>query len=175
DTVNRLEPQGSGDHLTIGPNIIIRPATTGGRVGSTSANRLTTLQGTILANMPGEVISIDGHPFTNDGSIVIDAGAQIGGTTNYVQAAGGSVEVEISGTDTADFGRIAMTGSSTLTLNGTLDIVLSGFSPLDGDTFEILGANSRSGTFPTVTGTDAGGSLTFVPIYNANNVTLEVQ
>jgi hypothetical protein len=125
--------------------------------------------------MPGGPVTINGDPFTNNGSLTIDAGSVIAGDTDYVQGAGGSLEIEISGTLESQFGRLELTGSgSSVVLDGTLDIVRT-FTPGLSDTFEIVSAFTRSGTFSTVNGTDAGSGNTFVPIYNADNVTLDVQ
>ncbi|MEZ6192191.1 MAG: hypothetical protein R3C45_13005 [Phycisphaerales bacterium] len=77
------------------------------------------------------------------------------------------------GTPGVDFDRLNIAGL--MDLGGTLSIsLLGGYTPGPGDSFQVLMAGARSGTFDTVIGADLGGGLMFDVIYGSNDVTLTV-
>jgi hypothetical protein len=77
---------------------------------------------------------------------------------SYEQASGGTLAVGIAGTTPAtEFGQLVVKGSAKLAGNLSLQDE-GGFTPSEGDTFEVLsGASARSGEFAQLTG--ASGSL----------------
>ncbi len=93
-------------------------------------------------------------------------------TLDMVGAA--TLAVELAGlTPGIDYGELQIGGNATLT--GTLDISLTDeFYPPLGQSFVIMTFGSRSGTFDTVTGTDAGPGRVFRVDYNPTDVTLVV-
>ena len=113
-----------------------------------------------------------GVPFDNDGTVEIATG--ILGPTSYTQSATGTLEVHLAGTTPGTgFGQLDVDG--TATLDGTLSIVTeSGFTPLDGASFQIVNAGTRTGQFSTVEGTNIGGGLSYSAGYNPADVTLTV-
>lgn len=69
---------------------------------------------------------------------------------NYEQSSNGTLDIEMTGPNsaTADYDRLLVNG--TVTLAGTLNISLSGFTPATGNTFNIIdndGIDAISGTF----------------------------
>ena len=86
---------------------------------------------------------------------------------NYTQGSGGTLAIEIGGTAPGTgFDRLAVGG--TATLGGTLNAALiNGFMPPSTAQFQVVTANSRSGTFATEN-LPSG----FATQYNANGVTL---
>jgi hypothetical protein len=94
--------------------------------------------------------------YTNSGGIV-SPGTSPGILTitgNYTQGAGGTLATEISGT-TPGSGHDRLAVSGTANLNGTLAISTPDFTPSAGQTFDVLTAGSRTGTFSSVTGAGA--------------------
>jgi hypothetical protein len=91
---------------------------------------------------------------------------------NYTQAATGVLNIELGGrTAGTTFDQLNITGSAAL--NGTLNIsLLNGFTPNLGDTFQILHADSLSGSFTNVQGLNLGNGLLFVPTIVNNNLVL---
>jgi hypothetical protein len=88
-------------------------------------------------------------PGTNNGAITAAAGATLNISGNFSQAAAGSLTVQIGGTASTQFGHITITGSATLA--GTLNIVLvSGFVPTSGQTFQVMTWSSEAGMFSTI-------------------------
>lgn len=73
-------------------------------------------------------------------------------TGNYIQTAGGSLNIELGGfTPGTQFDVLAITGSATL--GGTLNVLsLSSFSPGAGVSFQVMTFASRTGDFATKTG-----------------------
>ncbi len=94
---------------------------------------------------------------------------------DYSQSVGGALAVEIGGvTPGTQFDRLNVSGAATL--DGALQLLrIDAFAPALMDTFEILSAGSVSGSFSSITGTDAAGGNFFDPIYHAADVTLAVK
>jgi len=121
--------------------------------------------GTIMAavNNTGAMVT----PGTSAGALTI--------TGSYTQNSGGALAIEIGGTGQGtQFDHLSVSG--TATLNGALQLSrINTFAPAPTDTFEILTAASVSGTFSSITGTDAAGGNFFDIAYNPANVTLAVK
>ena len=75
---------------------------------------------------------------------------------NYTQGTGGTLAIELAGTAAGEFDVLDITGSATL--DGILDISLLSFSPISGDTFDILTASSIIDNVLTLTGDTSGFS-----------------
>jgi hypothetical protein len=85
----------------------------------------------------------------NSGMFAVAAGATLNITGNFTQTAAGSITVQLGGTASDQFSHISVSG--TATLNGTLSIVLvGGFVPTSGQTFQIMSWSSVSGVFSTI-------------------------
>jgi MYXO-CTERM domain-containing protein len=71
-------------------------------------------------------------------------------SSSYTQQGGATLTMELGGTSTSQFDRVAIGGS--VTLAGTLNVTLiNGFMPMWGNSFQLLTAVSgRTGTFATV-------------------------
>ncbi len=87
-----------------------------------------------------------------------------------------NLEIEllgIGGVPGTDFDHLNIAG--TLDLGGTLSIsLLGGYTPSLGDSFQVLTAGARNGTFDSVLGAVLGGGLLFDVVYGSNDVTLNV-
>ncbi len=91
----------------------------------------------------------------NTGATVRPGGTGAAGTIAisgaYTQGAGGTLAAEIVGTGAGQFDVLAVGGAATL--DGALSVsFLGGFVPVFGDTFNVVGAGTRSGTFASVAG-----------------------
>jgi autotransporter-associated beta strand protein/T5SS/PEP-CTERM-associated repeat protein len=128
--------------ISQGTLFVVNSSGSGTGTGSVFVSSGATLAG------PGRIAG----PVQNSGSTAPAGivGSAIGTLTlqsSYTQTAGGSLDIEIGGASVRD--RLAVTGPATLA--GTLNVTLiNGFVPASGDTFDILTASARSGTFGTV-------------------------
>jgi hypothetical protein len=106
--------------------------------------------------------------FSNqNGSITVDSGTLRLANANYVQGSG-ALTIKIGGRGAGQFGQLSVSGNATL--SGPLNISLaSGFTPMNGDQFQILSCASRSGTFSALN-VPAG----FAVNYSGSGVTLVV-
>ncbi|MEA2469788.1 MAG: hypothetical protein QOE38_787 [Thermoleophilaceae bacterium] len=143
----------------------------------------TTVDGTLTA--PAATFPISGGTVRGGGTLIGNV-SNTGGTFapgsspgtltvtgNYTQGAGGTLAVDVAGT-TAGTGYDRLSVSGNVSLDGSLAIATgTGFTPPSGQTYQVVTAGgTRTGTFATVTGTDAGGGAHYAVQYNPANVTL---
>ncbi|MFN3167900.1 MAG: sulfatase-like hydrolase/transferase [Phycisphaeraceae bacterium] len=94
-------------------------------------------------------------------------------TGNYTQTGSGELTIQITNTTPGSgYDRLDVDGAASL--NGTLSIDTTGYSPQPGDVFTILTADTVSGQFQTIQGDTLGGQLALVPVYNPTSVQLQV-
>jgi uncharacterized repeat protein (TIGR01451 family) len=143
--------------------------------GSLNASATMTFAGGVLeGNLPG---SITGN-ISNTGAVIspgLSPGTLSQSSGNYTQGPGGTFRVEIGGlTPGAQHDVLATAG--TATLGGTLEVILTGgFTPVAGNSFTILTAQTRTGTFATANLPALSGGLVWNVVYTANSVQLQVQ
>ena len=90
---------------------------------------------------------------------------------NYDQTADGALALEIADTNVNLFDRLSISGAGTL--DGSMSVsLLGGFEPEFGDEFQVITANSLSGTFASLTGLDAVPGMYLAPIYEADGMRL---
>jgi hypothetical protein len=176
----------SSGTVTIGPSlhndgtVSVQTGTLAASTGLTQAGGVTTVASGAELDGPvtvsGGVLEGNGTlggPVSNTGGTVAP-GSSPGTLTitgDYTQGAGGTLAEEITGTTPGtEFDQLLVGG--VLSLDGTLAIDSSSFTPASTDTFKIIsGATSRSGTFATITGATAGSEV-YMPRYDADGVTL---
>lgn len=142
----------------------------------------TTMNGGNIETLPGMTInggtlqgagSITGNVTMNSGSAIPGNSAGVMSINgDYIQGAGATLQFEIGGTTQGgQFDHLSIAG--TATLGGALRISrINDFVPSPSDTFEIITANSATGAFASITGTDAANGNFFDPVYDAGNVML---
>ena len=143
----------------------------GGNVTSTTPLSIQggTVKGT--GTITGGMTSVAGHvvPGQSPGLLTV-AG-------NYIQQAQGALDVEIGGTTAGtqyDQLNVAATGGAA-TLNGALNVSLAnGFVPTLGQTFTIVNALSRNGTFATTSFPGIGCGLTWSVSYTGTTAVLTI-
>jgi fibronectin-binding autotransporter adhesin len=169
-----LRPSGSGQHFLNGSggNALASLTT------NAAAGRIELRTGTQMVVAPsftnhGEIAGVgtlDATTVSNSGTIA--PGLSPGILTidgDFGQTSGGVLRVELNGTTVGTgYDRLAVTG--TASLGGTLQLI-TGFSPTSTDTFSVLTAASRTGSFSAVTGEPSPGQ-SYVPTYNPTNVTV---
>jgi YD repeat-containing protein len=114
-----------------------------------------------------------GIAFNNTGLLDVQSGI-VSVSGNYAPAGSAALQIKIGGlTVGTQFTRLAV--SSTATLTGALHITLaSGYVPNVGDSFRIVTAGVRTGTFSSVTGLDIGAGKVFTANYDTTGLTLVV-
>ncbi|MFO0940978.1 MAG: LamG domain-containing protein [Pirellulales bacterium] len=122
--------------------------------GSTILKNGATLNGDVT--LSGGTLSgrgtVSGSTFTNSGGTLSPGSSPglINITGDYVQTAGGVLDIEVGGTSsvTPDFDRLVVSGSASLA--GTLNVsLINGFVPDVSESFVYLTAASRTGSFST--------------------------
>ncbi|MCS7193127.1 MAG: hypothetical protein NZ937_09130, partial [Armatimonadetes bacterium] len=97
-----------------------------------------------LSKEEGRGTAYIGIDLRNEGKVRVVAGTIQ--ANNYYQTQTGTLEIGISGTEAAQFGKMNVTGSAWL--NGTLIANLLGdFAPAVGTSFRVLTVNRRTGDF----------------------------
>jgi hypothetical protein len=89
---------------------------------------------------------------------------------SYIQTPTGILDVEIGGDSAGLFDKLTITGSAALA--GTLDITLTGYVPMAGDSFQVVTFGFLSGFFTTINGLNLGNRVFLVPIYSSTDLTL---
>jgi hypothetical protein len=115
-----------------------------------------------------------GGDLINSGTVNPGLSASAGKLTvtgAYTQNAGGTLNIKLGGTDPSAFDQLAVTGSAAL--GGTLNVTLiPGFTPTDGNSFQVLPCAFSTGDFATKTGFSLGGGI-FLRENFASGVTLQ--
>ncbi|MGC9450578.1 MAG: hypothetical protein ACP5I4_03955 [Oceanipulchritudo sp.] len=136
----------------------------------------------ILRNATANLLTVEDETIINgllenNGLLEIDAApGQLHGT-NFQQSAGGTLRMQIQGTQlNQDYDRMILSGTGLLA--GTLEVSLTGgFSPVLGDTFPIIvTSGGRTGEFDAVdfTAADPGPGLEWDVLYSSTGVSLKV-
>jgi hypothetical protein len=131
-------------------------------------------KGTLNVENPhGGVRAIEGK-LVNDNTVSISAGETLKVSGSYTQVSAGKLKTAIA--SASSFGVLSVTGSAALA--GKLALAAAkAFTGSLGQTFAILGASSRAGTFSKETAGVIKGSLAglyYDPTYSATGVTLVV-
>jgi hypothetical protein len=160
---------GSGSTFTT-PGTYLQTAGTTLLDGGTLAAALVDLEGGILTGSGTIAANVQNAAEIDIGSI--DAAGLITVTGDYTQTSAGVLSLKIGGYNPGtDFDQLNVSG--TATLDGTVNIsLLNGFTPTDGDGFQILTFAAVTGDFATYNGLDLGNGLSFTPVYDSNSLTL---
>ena len=109
----------------------------------------------------------------NPGTIESKAGSLVTINGNLTQEPGSVINLDLGGTLTAQFGRIAVTGQ--MTFSGTLNInLVNVYNPLLNNSFQMITYDSHTGTFTSSNLPPLDPGLIFQENYNATDYTLEV-
>jgi hypothetical protein len=123
----------------------------------------TTLSGVGTINATGKTMQVDGtlSPGFSPGTLTINGDLTLSPTavSNF----------EINGTTSGLFDRID--GVNSMTFGGTLNLT-TGYAAALGDSVQLFSANTYTGTFSSITGTNLGGGLSW--IFDAANGTITV-
>ena len=121
----------------------------GGNASFTAISGLNTNNGTILLTLGGAfTITPASGTLTNNGTIDLARSRALNVAGNFVQGAGGILNLDIQGFGTSLFSRVAVSGSATLAGTVTFDFI-GGFDPASGSVFSFFTAGSRNGQFTT--------------------------
>jgi hypothetical protein len=117
-----------------------------------------------------------GRTFQNGGRVEPGGDAAAGTLTvtgNYTQTSGGTLDIELGGTGSGQFDRLAVTQQATLA--GTMSVtLLPGYTPIVGHTFDVVTYTTRSGTFATINLPTLAAGLGWQTTYTATLVRLTV-
>ena len=93
-------------------------------------------------------------------------------TGNFTMESGASYKCELKNLTGAGTGHDQIDVSGDVSLDGTLDIVLDGYTPSDNDLFDVIAYDGTlTGTFSSVSGLPAGWQVDY-GVITANTVTL---
>jgi hypothetical protein len=166
-----LKASGSGSAISVSQTVFANAGTVDAEAGSTITfnNNISQSAGSMIANgtisvsQSSPTITINGGNVSGSGKIeaslenvsgTVSPGSPIGTLTltgTYTQDASGKLVEDLGGSAPGS-GYSVLTTSGAVTLGGTLDVQLvNGFTPTNGETFDIIDYGSRTGTFATVT------------------------
>lgn len=152
-----------GTTIAGGTLMVINTSGSGTGTGPVTVNSGAILGGS--GTIQGNVI--------NNGTLAPGSSAgtlHLGGS--YTQSSGGKLEIELGSTASHDL--LAVSGSATLA--GILAVsLISGFTPQEGDVFEIISSSGFGGsTFTSTSLPDLSGNLIWNVNYGGNSVALSV-
>jgi hypothetical protein len=154
-TAGSLYAQGAGTTQVDGNLTAATVNVAGGRLKGTG-----TVKGNVMVSGGAEV-----DPGDSPGTLNVNG--------NYTQTATGVLNLEFAGPGAGQFDVLNVSGNANLA--GTLDLTaLAGFTPVGGESFDVLNYGSRTGTFTSVNGLNLGSGYTFQLQYNANDLVLTV-
>jgi hypothetical protein len=138
--------------------------------------------GAVVVGDDSTLVLVDGLTSANLAVRIVNSGMmRLGGSPagqveglEYEQTAEGRWRLEVRGPGPTDFDQLTLTGSAEL--DGTLDLMLDGFMPSLGQTYDVLSAaGGVSGVFATIVQPpDMPAGLHFDVIYHPTLVQLEV-
>lgn len=143
----------------------------------------TVMDGKLIAGGTG--VNIRGGTFSGTGIVrgdvetggVLAPGDPTGTLTihgNYSQTSGGTLMEEVGWINGANATLLKVNG--TAKLSGTLALsLLTGYTPMIGDTFTLITFASETGSFSNVTGTDLGNGEVLALIYSSTDILAEVE
>ncbi len=138
--------------------------------GARSINSSLNNQGVV--NVLETSLTIAGNT-NNAGSLRIGSSLVVSNTGTFTQGLSGLLELSISGQAGIDSARMDVGGNADFT--GTLDLILDqGASFTPGDAVTVINFASSIGSFDPVLGNDLGGGLFLNPVYDTNELVLEV-
>ncbi|MBI5034638.1 MAG: hypothetical protein HZB51_29300 [Chloroflexi bacterium] len=123
--------------------------------GTMTISNTVSLQTVGAGNRPSNVKHV-ASPHTNSGTIYLTSG-NLAITGDFTQASNGALRANIGGTNPgSQYFQLTTTGATTL--GGALNLTwVNGFAPSAGNSFTLVNAGTRTGTFSTVTGLTVGG------------------
>ena len=144
----------------------INPLTINGGAGGLSNTGTIRLTQANLTVATGAVV--------NHGLLVVSPNRILTISSTFTNSATGTIQIDISGPNTTDRGRINISG--TATLDGTFRAnFINGYEPAAGVTFtNLLTFASSTGTFSLIDATNLPGGRSLIGRYNAGNFSLEV-
>ena len=106
---------------------------------------------------------------TNNGTIDLKEGGFLNFTRGLALGPNSIIRTELAGTAMEDYGR--MSTSNSLAIDGALEVMTTGgFTPMNGDIFNVVGYPSATGDFASFD--DGGTGLAYA--VNANSVSLGI-
>jgi YVTN family beta-propeller protein len=135
--------------------------------GRTISGAVDNAGGTINVD-PGVNLAISPGSLDNAGTVNVTGTLAV--TGNYTQEAAGTTSVAAG----SKFGTASLSATGSASLAGTLALAGDGVTPPQGSSATLLSAGSVTGTFGTVTGTDAGNGLEYQVGYTTSKVTATV-
>jgi YVTN family beta-propeller protein len=133
-----------------------------GTISASQYNALAgrTISGTVdnagtISVDPGVKLAVSPGAVDNAGTVQLSGTLEVSG--GYTQEAAGTTSVAAG----SKFGAASVTATGAASLAGTLALAGDGTTPPEGSSATLVSAGSVSGTFGTVTGTDAGNGLTY--------------
>lgn len=152
-------PAGDESNTNIEEGSIVNRGTIYGTVEGTKAKNvidvpLTNEAGALLAADSGTLF--DNREIANNGSVQIASGSLLElVAVKFVNGAGGTIAPQISGPST--FGKILLLSGSTVEAGGTIAPTLTGgFTPANGEEFDVIEGAIVKNTFATVSGGFSG-------------------
>jgi hypothetical protein len=167
----------SGGNLTLTQSGTTPTFTNSGPLTIAASRTLTATGGTVTNAAAGVIrgagtLNVSGTTFSNEGTVSPGVSPAILSVTgNCPFSATATLEIEAGGIIAGtDYDRLAVSGTATLA--GTLDIAFSpGFCPASGDSFRVLTAGVRAGTFSAINVSGEGNAV-LDPQYDATGLTL---
>ena len=162
-----------GTTLTIGPGITIRGQN--GLVGAGNGwvggpqNVGVINQGTISPDSGGTII-VGGQSVINQGTVSALQGAI--NFNNGLALNGGTLNFGISGP--SSFGTMSVSGAANLG-GGLSAVLLGGYVPAIGATFDVMTFASTNGAFTNYSGLNVGSGRVLVPLLSSTNLTLQAE
>jgi hypothetical protein len=132
---------------------------------------LVNLSNSALRLNNGAVVGVG---IQNEGLLQVGITTGRGDAADFIQAATGTLEINLAGTGLNDYDRLVLSGGAQL--GGTINVSLSGgFSPTLGNSFSVLTATGGiTGTFDFETLPSLGNGLLLDVVYQPTSVVIEV-